>query len=165
MAINATPSDENADSYLTLADAETYFTSRLFKTNWDTATDVTKEAALKWATKLIDAEFIWKGTPAYYGQSLGWPRGNVTYDRRLLSHLLIPVPIKNAVCELALALLAEDRTKNSEPDTQGLSSLSVGPVNLSFDGEDRADIIPESVRMICQRLAKNSKGVVPVVRS
>lgn len=104
MEINATPASSEANSYGTLAEAEEYFTSRLFKQVWDDLPDdASKEAALITATRLIEYRVqnywditslpedatvrrlvnvgdqdstyvVWNGAPATNAQSLSWPR-------------------------------------------------------------------------------------------
>ena len=46
ITIIATPGASNANSYVTLANAETFFESRLHKTDWTDATDANKNIAL-----------------------------------------------------------------------------------------------------------------------
>lgn len=54
MAIIATPTHPLADSYVTLAEANTYFTSRGDAALWTALTDAQKESQLKLATMQID---------------------------------------------------------------------------------------------------------------
>lgn len=89
----ATPGAANANSYLTLLEAQAYWDSRLFTSSWDDADDQT--VALLWATRTMDAllsgynEYFstdgsqkayirtypaWTGLPATSAQSLAWPR-------------------------------------------------------------------------------------------
>lgn len=164
MALNAIPSDPNADSFLTLAEAEAYHTARLYNAEWTAATDATKETALKWATRLLDERYEWYGTVVTYEQALGWPRVGVWYDSRLLSHLEVPTVIKNATAEFALFLIKSDRSVVSEPSEQGLDSLTVGPITLNFNEEDRPDTVPDSVNTICEILSKNKAGMAVLGR-
>jgi len=80
MALVTTPSDPNADSYVTLAEANAYFADRSDIANWSALTDAQKEAVLKLATKQIDT-FRFHGdpirpTPNWYRdkQKLKFPR-------------------------------------------------------------------------------------------
>jgi len=93
----------NADSYISLADAETYATERGFGATWSGATDPAKEAALRYGTQWIDAEFSWKGELKDDDQVLDWPRAGVYDDEnRLVSSTAIPRLLKQAVVEAAL---------------------------------------------------------------
>jgi len=80
MALITTPSDPNADSYVTLAEADAYFLNRSDVANWSALSDEQKEAVLKLATKHIDT-FRFHGeeirpTPNWYRdkQNLKFPR-------------------------------------------------------------------------------------------
>lgn len=97
---------DDAESYESVAGADTYF-SNLGVSSWTGATSV-KEAALRKATKYLDATYDWSGTIFSLEQSLGWPRTSV-YDKegRDLSET-VPTLLKNACCELALLSLSND---------------------------------------------------------
>ncbi len=94
----------NADSYVSLADAESYHTSRSAG-QW-TGDDAAKEAALRRATAWIDGRFRsrFPGSRSNgRGQSLEWPRKNA-YDVAgdLVGDTEVPQEIVSAVCEAAL---------------------------------------------------------------
>ena len=81
--INATLQSETANSYVTLAEANTYFETVPSSTNWDNKTDDAKNRALISATRWID-------TLNFYGdrcdadQALSWPmRWRTTRTRSL----------------------------------------------------------------------------------
>lgn len=97
---------ENAESYASVAEANTYFTN-LSNASW-TGTDAVKEAALRKATQYLDSTYNWAGIIYSTTQSLGWPRTNI-YDKegRDLKES-VPTKIKNATFELALASLSDD---------------------------------------------------------
>lgn len=96
----------DAESYVSVAETDTYFTN-LSNANW-TGTDAVKEAALRKATEFLDATYTWKGTIYSKEQSLGWPRTGV-YDQegRDLKES-VPLSLKRATFELALASLSAD---------------------------------------------------------
>ena len=58
--INATIKDANANSYVTLAEANTYFETVPSSTQWDNKTDDKKNRALISATRWIDS-FVYYG--------------------------------------------------------------------------------------------------------
>ena len=125
----ATAGAANANSYITLADAEVYFTWRTTAT-WTAAapSNDIKTAALELATAVLDRE-KWLGTKGITAagaltQALAWPRRwapTLEYDNEptyldadsvwvdltlaYYSELSVPAPIKQATCELALELL------------------------------------------------------------
>ena len=92
-----------ADSYISLADADTYFTNHGSPSEWADATDAAQEAALRYAVQWIDSSFSWKGEIVDDDQVLDWPRAGVYDDeRRLVASTSIPQRVKDAQCEAAL---------------------------------------------------------------
>lgn len=104
MALIITPGDPAANSYASVAQANTYFTDRAAAA-W-TGTDAVKEAALIRATQWIDGRYgdRWPGTRLNLReQALDWPRINVTdRDGAFVAHDEIPVEVINATCEAAI---------------------------------------------------------------
>jgi len=133
MSLDATVGGANSNSYLTRAEADAYWASRLFREVWDDAEPADKDAALQWATRLIDAVFIWTGVAATSTQALGWPRiGMLSRNGFAIPETVIPNDLKAAVAEFAGQLSAENRTEDDDALRRGLSSIKVGPVALTF---------------------------------
>lgn len=137
----------NANSYVSVADADTYMASRLHAEAWvDDAGATEKEAALIWAARLIDTTVRFNGTKVTSTQSMAWPRAGLTdesgYD---VPENGIPQIIKYLQMELALLLLTTDRTKESQASAAGLTSLRAGPVSLSFKDEIQVKQIPDTL--------------------
>lgn len=128
-----TPPSANADSYISLTDANTYFSSTLKEESWTAYTTAQKEAALRLATRHLDAE-DWKGERSYTREanSLRLPRRNL-YDRdgELISSTVVPPEIQIATCELALEMLDVNL---GEGDPQVLEKLEVGSIALTYGG-------------------------------
>lgn len=100
-----------ANSYISIADADTYFAS-INDTTWTAATVLTahKQVALLRAMPYLE-ELSWRGiTVSGVDQPLQWPRSNV-YDRDnyLIDDDYIPNKIQLAQCEAAVRVLS-DRT-------------------------------------------------------
>src|SRR5687767_5831486 len=133
VVIVATAGASNANSYCTLAEAETYHEAHLYASTWLSASDDRKNRALVMATRLLDTWFDWGGEVSDGDQSLLWPRAS-TYgaDGYLLANDVVPQRIKDATAEWARHLLAADRTADSQTETQGLRSLTAGPVSMTF---------------------------------
>jgi len=73
----------NTNSYVTVANAETYFETRIDAANWNSASNELKEEALVTATQIID-NHSWIGSAISSSQALAWPRKNAMYyDARL----------------------------------------------------------------------------------
>jgi len=105
--LDATVGGAASTSYIAQADATAYFVDRLDSAGWSNASIRQQQNALMMATMRLEAE-DYLGTKASSTQRLQWPRFSVT-DRSgwLYSSSEIPVVVKQATCELALALLAE----------------------------------------------------------
>lgn len=95
-----------AESYLSVADADTYWTEHGSPADWTGATTANKEAALRYATKWLDQNFKWYSCIVDSDQVLLWPR--VEYkdtEGRSIGGNTIPQSLKDATAEMALAWL------------------------------------------------------------
>lgn len=165
VVVVATVGGVSSNSYLTLADAETYFASRLYTDTWDEASDDRKNRALIMATRLMDTWFDWSGEVASINQALLWPRMGVIRPNRTLfvgssvwpwANLTtglqepsnaIPTRIAEATAVWAQELLASDRTADSTTESEGLKRLKAGPIELEFNsgGSVAAKPVPDAV--------------------
>lgn len=130
--IIATAGANNANSYVTLAQAETYMETRLHITAWEDAGSTEKEAALIWAARLIDYTVRFNGTKTDSTQSMAWPRTGLTNNGEDVDEDTIPQLIKDMQVELAFLLLSTDRTLENDAAAQGLTSVKAGSVSLTF---------------------------------
>lgn len=148
VTVVATSGSATANSYLTNTEGDTYFEGHLYASDWTGATDANQNIALVMATRTIDMMFEWEQFPSSTTQALQWPRSGVLDFLRLsyITDTTIPVKLKEATAELAKALIAADLTLNSQIETQGLTSLSVGSISLAFKDEVFAKVIPDVVR-------------------
>src|SRR5687767_10124818 len=96
----ATAGDATANSYITVADADTYHDAHLYASTWTAATTANKTISLIWATRLIDAAYEFVGEIASDTQALRWPRA-AAFDRdgRLLANDEIPEALEQATAE------------------------------------------------------------------
>ena len=101
--ITATLSSASANSYVTLAEANTYFETVPDSSTWTNKTDDQKNRALIAATRWIDT-FVFYGDRCDNGQALKFPRNNYKVDDVELACTSIPSNIKYAQYELARAL-------------------------------------------------------------
>ena len=149
--------DDN--SYLSVADAETYFEDRLNTTTWDDAFDQDKSASLIQATKFIDVKrFL--GSRYDSTQSLSFPRSGLYVDNILLDEDTVPQDIKDAVCEFAIYLLQDDYTAPNDLDS--FSSVSIGTIAISVrdDYTDGIKTYPPAVVTILGQYTDNSVRLV-----
>jgi hypothetical protein len=147
LVVVATPGASDANSYLTRAEADTYFESRLHTDDWNDASTATKDKAIVMATRLLDSMYDWVQFPTDQTQALQWPRVGVVDFNELeyIEDNVIPDRLKWATAELAMLLIAEDRTLDYDVESKGVSSFSAGPVSFSFKSGVYSKIIPDSV--------------------
>ena len=171
----------NANSYANAADGDTYHDGHLYAATWTAATTGSKEKALVMATRLIDGLFQFNGFKRMSTQALQWPRrecrdpdiengvvpGLLLVRGPFLDETKVPPIVVNATCELARALLVEDRT--DDPDGEGLSSMSVvGSLRLDFNANDRQPVVPAIVQTWLGKFGEyiaHSRGMARLVRT
>ena len=88
--INATIKSETANSYVTLAEANSYFETVPDSSTWTNKTDDQKNRALISATREID-NLVFYGDRCDEDQALKFPRTNYQVDRVELSCSTIPL--------------------------------------------------------------------------
>jgi hypothetical protein len=161
VTIVATAGAANANSYITLAEFESYLESCLHVSAVVTAaTTDTKNRALVTATRLLDQLIEWDGEPTTPGtQALQWPRTDLEDDKgEDLDSETIPQRLKDAACELARYLIVTDAT--AELSTAGMTSLGVGSVSIEFSEHSgpKRKPIPDSVWEMISLWGKKSYG-------
>lgn len=133
------PTIDDSSSYVKEADANAYFSSRLYATAWTEAHVEDQKKALIMATRFLDQSFSWRGEPAKATQALAFPRTGikgVAPDR-------VPTAIQTAQLELALLLLKTDLT--ALPETAGFTSIQVDSIRLEVNPLDRNKLIPDGI--------------------
>ncbi len=123
----------DAESYISVANADTYVVENLTSTLWDAATDTTKEQALRTSARYIDGTYVnrWKGTKASNTQALDWPRFDVEVDPGFfLPSTELPTNLVQAAAELAVKHVED--SSGIVPDISGPSvteeRVKVGPI-------------------------------------
>lgn len=125
MSLISTAGASNANSYISLSDANTYFATRESSDEWifmgSTGTlsaTTRKENLLKQAVREIDRTFRYFGTKYNQGergasdyQSLEFPRSN---DLDANNNLIIPYDIQYGQCEQALYITQRGATRYTE---------------------------------------------------
>lgn len=104
-------------SYITVEEAQDYFDAKLGTDAWDSSTDDEKLKALKNATVLIN-RLNFKGYKTISNQGNEFPRDGSS---------IVPQPILDATCELALVLLdgasVNQEMSNIAATSRGFSSV------------------------------------------
>jgi len=131
--ITATLSSATANSYVTLAEANTYFETVPDSTTWDNKSDDQKNRSLIAATRWIDS-FVFFGDRCDHGQALKFPRNNYQVDDVELACSAIPVNIKYAQYELARALANDTDAMTGNVGTNGnIAEAKLGDLAVKYN--------------------------------
>ena len=157
----------DANSYASVADGDAYHEGHLYATAWTAATTANKEKALVFATRLIDAEFRFKGTKASATQALQWPREGCrdADGDDYLANDAVPAAVVNATCEMARELLVKDRT--AAYPGEGLKYQNVGSTQTGYDKTDTPAVISRVAQAMLAKLGallKAKSGAVNLIR-
>jgi hypothetical protein len=157
----------DANSYASVADGDAYHDGHLYASAWTAATTANKEKALVFATRLIDAEFRFKGVKANSAQALQWPREECRDPdgADYLASDAVPSAVVNATCELARELLIKDRT--AAHAGEGLKYQNVGSTQTGYDKTDTPPVITRVAQAMLAKLGsllKAKSGAVNLVR-
>lgn len=121
-----------ANSYTSVADADSYFADHGVPTDWAAASSGAKQVALVKATQYLDAKYKlrWKGCKKLSTQKLDWPRyGAYDSNEYWIDSESVPSQVKDAACQLAnSALTAELFTTETSPGAISYERSKVGPV-------------------------------------
>jgi hypothetical protein len=110
------------NSYIDIYGADEYFAGRLHAESWSETSDADKEKALRQATKTIDRQPL-RGRKATDEQELAFPRYPDTE---------LPEAVKDACCEIALALLERGNSQRRKLQQEGVQSFSLGNMSETF---------------------------------
>lgn len=151
-----------AESYISVADADTYFTARA-NAVWDALADADKEAALRKATDYMTGRYglRWKGDRVSELQALDWPRSSAYANGFLIDSGSVPVAVQRACAELAVRASADDLA----PDVGAqVKQEVVGPISVTYADGARQDTRYALVDSMLAAYLKGA-GQIPVVRA
>ena len=129
----------DSESYISVADADTYHTDYTDSSDWSSAIDAVKERVLRRATLVIDARFVlrWKGSRFTENQALDWPRHSVEDPSGFfVLTTTIPVNLQRATAELALKEITETDGIIPDLDNDGIikrEKIKVGPIESDIE--------------------------------
>lgn len=153
----------DAESYASVAAADTYHANR-GNTAWAAiATTALKEAALRKATDYMGQCFLtrWKGYRYSTTQALDWPRSMVPmpggYGVTYYATNAIPVAVINACCELALRASAGDL---AEDTAQEIIREKVGQLETEYQPGSRAGARYPAITRLLGPLLTGSGGIM-----
>jgi hypothetical protein len=177
MAIDAVPGSPTANAYLDVEEATVLLQGRLDIEAWyapDPQEAVTlparREAALIWATRLLDLQVGWYGQPATLTQALAWPQyGQTDQYGRPLDPTRVPLDIQYATAVYALTLLAgvTGAETGIEP---GIKSKRMGETEIVYKDNvappASTTAMPSEVRLLLRRYGSvPGVGSIPVLRT
>jgi len=110
------------NSYIDIEEANVYFAGRLYAESWGETSDADKEKALRQATKEIDRQLL-KGRKTNPEQELAFPRYPDTE---------VPEAVKDACCEIALALLERGNSQRRKLQQEGVQSFTLGNMSETY---------------------------------
>lgn len=123
----------DAESFISVADADTRRTNLGSDAGWTAATTAQKEAALRKGTEYMEQAYRsrWKGNRHTTDQALSWPRNSVVVDGFVvIDSDVVPAEVKNACADLALKALDEALAPDLE---RGVIREKVGPIETEYD--------------------------------
>ena len=152
----------DAESYLSVADADSYHTARA-NSAWADVAEPTKEAALRYATDYLDGTYRWRGEIKEETQALGWPRDGA-YDDEGRELTGLPRTLRHATAEIALAHTQE---AINEPQGPRVTSESVeGAVSVTYaDREGNQGASYPIVYTLIRGLVRGGTNAVRVRRA
>lgn len=143
VSVEATVGGASANSFILVADADTYLETRLNASAWsDAAAGDDQEKALIEATRELNL-LPWVGVRVTDTQALSWPRDYAPDPDATLSDPdadypyyakdVIPQRVLDATCELALEFLKAGTSDLAAlPDDVGIKSERVGPISTTY---------------------------------
>ena len=156
----------NADSYISVTDADTYFTAHGSPSAWTGLSSANKESALRYATITLDGNWDFWGTITFQTQALSWPRdGAEDGEGRAVGDQTVPSRVKDAVCELALLHTSSALNSNYERGND-IKGEQVGPIKTEyFDGASMEAQLPIITRILNGLGLRRGRTVGEVLRS
>jgi len=139
------------NSYINVADADTYFGDLIHAELWTAASEETQAKALVTATKMLDRRY-WAGTKYSDAQALDWPRSGLTDpEGNEVAEDAVPQFVLDATCELALALI-EDPSIQAPDDAGNIKSIKTGTVGVEWFGSGAVGLSSSGLPQIVEEL-------------
>ena len=168
MTIDATVGGTSANSYVTEAEIEDYFSGHPYGSTWEF-----DEQRLKYAAILLDNLVSWFNYKWNYTQAREFPRNTFYNDADYLALQfpapIIPSEIKHAQCELDLYLLNNSSVFLVD---NTLKNLEVGPIKVEFNAPspNSQPMLPPLVEAMISKYGKMKHsgigiGISTIVRA
>lgn len=165
MALDTTIGGASADSYVTLAEFQSYWTARGVDLTQH-GHDASHEANLRVAAQFLDTSYVYLGYPTSQAQARVWPRVVTSLVNNWpVASDTIPQAVKSAQCEMAY-LIHEGATPFATIDgVVGSERVKAGPVesDVTYIGGKAQARYPAVSRLLRPYLAAG-EGQVAMVR-
>ena len=152
-----------AETLISVVDSDTYHAARGNAT-WATITTAQKEQALRRATEFMIQSFTnrWQGYRKTDTQALDWPRYDVVVNGYVIDNDIVPETVKRACAEMAIRAAAGPLIDDL---TQGVTSETVGPIQVTYDKTSNRKTKYASVEALLQPYLKaGSSATMGLVR-
>lgn len=157
MALDATPGGASANSYITRADADTYFGSRFGTAAWDALGNSDKEKALQQATRELD-RVLFHGVKWTSTQALQFPR-----DVQEQAVDEIPPEVQHACCEQALWIAQNQTTggqsRRQQLQAEGVESFRTGQASETFGRSGPSALCPQATQFLARWIRRGARIV------
>jgi hypothetical protein len=164
-SINATLGASDANSYVTMTEADAYAANQPWEATWLTYTEDQKTVALYQGMKWLNT-LSWIGlrcdpstNNADVPQALQWPRHDAACDGVVAKCSFIPGPVKNAQCELAFQFARDPSA--IIPDSGGGGG---GPAEGVYVKRQKLDVLEIEYEEYAEHSPCNDCGDPPLFR-
>jgi len=148
------------DTYISVTDADDYFSSRYGYDSWALLDNTNKEKALVSATQHLDLLCNWYGYKSDSDQDLEFPRSSSSIDADPT-----PQDIKDAECEIAFAITSTGSTVTDGGDA--LTELKAGSVTMKFKATSTSNPIVNdlTLKLLAPYGSCSGGGAMNVIRT
>ena len=162
----------DAESYISVADATTYFTN-IGNTAWAAlASDAVREACLRKATAYMLGKYrpMWEGSRKSTTQALDWPRSLVPIkdapnlyggSQSYYDDASVPAAVAQACASLALRAATSDLLADQ---TRTVSSVTVGPISTTYDPVSSQAVQYKEIDVMLAPYLKSGGNRISMVR-
>jgi hypothetical protein len=161
-----------AESYLSVADADSYHAAR-GHLDWDALDTEDKEIYLRQATDYLTQAYRlrWKGYRTHSTQALDWPRANVQLPDVSFTYAgygayvpfnQVPTEVQRACAELALKAVDGPLAPDIE---RSVSREVVGPIDITYDPAAPLVTRFRAIDLLLAPLLAGSSNTLQLVRT
>lgn len=140
LTVNAEPLSPACNSYISIADADSYVIDRVpdaaVQTAWDGLDTEKKALYLVRASAFLDGLVTWIGDRYSRDQRLKWPRFNAWVDGYYLNDTTgFPEAVTFATVEMALFTMQQEGAVAESNSNARYQEIEVGPLRIDFNNQ------------------------------